>query len=102
MSEKQAQKCHAVNTSLYRSGWAFNWSCRVENLLQRIRSTTQSLVVRSHQYGISVLVPQISFARKPEVASQLFSQVRSRGARGLITSENNTVDLMFGCVTGDY
>ena len=37
------------------------------------------------------------------MASQLFSQVRSRGARGLITSENNAVDLkMFGCVTGDY
>ena len=36
------------------------------------------------------------------MASQLFSQVRSRGARGLITSENNTVDLMFGCITGDY
>ena len=27
----------------------------------------------------------------------------TRGARGLITSENNAVDLkMFGCVTGDY
>ena len=34
--------------------------------------------------------------------SQLFSQVRSRGARGLITSENKAVDLMFGCITGDY
>ena len=102
MSEKQVQKCHAVNTSLYRSGWAFNWSCRMENLLQPIRSTTQILVVRSHQYGISALVPRISFAGKPGVASQLYSQVRIRGARGLITSENNAVDLMFGCITGDY
>ena len=83
-------------------GRAFNWLCRVENLLQPIRSTTQTLVVRSHQYGISALVPQISFAGKPEVVSQLFSQVRSRGARGLITSENKAVDLMFGCITGDY
>ena len=83
-------------------GRAFNWLCRVENLFQPIRSTTQTLVVRSHQYGISALVPQISFAGKPEVVSQLFSQVRSRGARGLITSENKAVDLMFGCITGDY
>jgi len=74
----------------------------MESLLQPIRSTTQILVVRSHRCGISALVPQISFAGKPEVASQLFSQVRSRGARGLITSENKAVDLMFGFITGDY
>ena len=35
------------------------------------------------------------------MASQLFSQVRSRCKR-LITSENNAVALMFGCITGDY
>ena len=80
----------------------FLCTLRVENLLQPIRSTTQILVVRSHQCGISALVPQISFAGKPEVVSHLFSQVRSRGARGLITSENNAVDVMFGCIAGDY
>ena len=34
------------------------------NLLQPIRSTTQICVVTHHQYGISVLVSQISFCRK--------------------------------------
>ena len=32
-----------------------------ENLLQAIRSTTQILVVTHHQYGISSIVPQMSF-----------------------------------------
>ena len=31
------------------------------NLIQPIRSTTQILVVRRHQYGISALVSQTSF-----------------------------------------
>ena len=37
------------------------WSCRVGNLLQPIRSTTQIWVVTRHQYGISVLVSQTSY-----------------------------------------
>ena len=35
--------------------------CRVGNLIQPIRSTTQIWVVMRHQYGISVLVSQTSF-----------------------------------------
>ena len=34
---------------------AFDWSCRVRNLLPSIRSTTQIWVVTRHQYGISPL-----------------------------------------------
>ena len=34
------------------------------NLLQPIRSTMQSLVATRHQYGISVLVPQVSFCEE--------------------------------------
>ena len=41
-----------------------DWSCRVLNLLQPIRSTTQIWVVRRHQYGISALVSQTSFRGK--------------------------------------
>ena len=42
-------------------GSASDWSCRVGNLIQPIRSTTQIGVVRRHQYGISALVSQTSF-----------------------------------------
>ena len=42
-------------------GSASDWSCRVGNLIQPIRSTTQIWVVRCHQYGISALVSQTSF-----------------------------------------
>ena len=42
-------------------GSASDWLCRVENLLQPIRSTTQIWVVTRHQYGISTLVSQTSF-----------------------------------------
>ena len=48
---------------------ASDWSCCVGNLIQPIRSTTQIWVVMRHQYGISVLVSQTSFGRKPVVAS---------------------------------
>ena len=34
--------------------------CRVGNLIQPIRSTTQISVVTRHHYGISALVPQTS------------------------------------------
>ena len=36
---------------------ASDWSCRVGNLIQPIRSTTLIWVVTRHQYGISALVP---------------------------------------------
>ena len=48
-------------------GSASNWSCRVKNLIQLIRSTTQISVVTHHQYGISFLRRQ--FVGKPLVAS---------------------------------
>ena len=41
-------------------GSASDWSCRVGNLIQPIRSTTQIWVVMRHQYGISALVSQTS------------------------------------------
>ena len=49
-SEKRAQELHTDNAS--------DWSCRVENFLQPIRSTTQIWVVTRHQYGISAFVSQ--------------------------------------------
>ena len=42
-------------------GSVSDWSYRVGNLLQPIRSTTQIWVVTRHQYGISALVSQTSF-----------------------------------------
>ena len=40
---------------------ASNWSCRVGNLLQPIRSSSLIWVVTLHQYGIPSLVSQTSF-----------------------------------------
>ena len=40
---------------------ASHWSYRVGNLIQPIRSTTQIWVMTRYQYGISVLVSQMSF-----------------------------------------
>ena len=40
-------------------------SCRMANLLQPIRSTTQIWLVMHHQFGISALVSQMSFHGKP-------------------------------------
>ena len=60
-------------------GSASDWSCRVGNLIQPIRSTTQIWVVTRHQYGISVLVSQTSFGRETSgsIANcRLFSQAR--------------------------
>ena len=51
-------------------GSASDWLCRLWNLLQPIRSTTQIWVVTRHQYGISALVSQTSFAEKLLVASR--------------------------------
>ena len=42
-------------------GSASDRSCHLWNLLQPIRSTTQIWVVTCHQYGISVLISQMSF-----------------------------------------
>ena len=60
-SEKRAQKFHTDDASLPRSGQCSDWSCRVGNLIQPIRSTTQIWVVTRHQYGISALASHTSF-----------------------------------------
>ena len=57
-SEKRAQELQTDNASLPRFGSASDWSCRVENFLQPIRSTTQIWIVTRHQYGISAFVSQ--------------------------------------------
>ena len=44
-------------------GSASDWSCHLGNLFQPIRSTTQIWVVKCHQYGISVLISQMSFLK---------------------------------------
>ena len=41
---------------------SIEWSCRVGNLIQPIRSTTQIWVVKRHKYGIPAPVSQTSFA----------------------------------------
>ena len=54
-----------------------DWSCRVGNLIQPIRSTTQIWPVTRHQYGISALVSQMSFGVKTSgsvAKCRLFSQ----------------------------
>ena len=53
------------------------WSCRVRNLIQPIRSTTEISVVTRHQYGISAFVSQTSFSGETSgsfAKSWLFSQ----------------------------
>ena len=56
---------------------ASDWSCRVGNLIQPIRSTTQIWVVTRHKYGISALVSQTSFGGETSGSvskCRLFSQ----------------------------
>ena len=72
-SEKRAQKFHTDDASLNRSG------CRVGNLIQPIRSTTQIWEVTRHQYRISALVSQKSFGRETSGSvgkSRLFPQAK--------------------------
>ena len=55
--------------------------CRMENLIQPIKSTTQICVVTRHQYGISALVSQTSFGGKTSggvAKCRLFSQASRR------------------------
>ena len=70
-------------------GSASDWSCRVGNWLQPIRSTTQIWVVMHHQYGISALVSQVSFGREASgsiTKCLLFSQ-----ATELLCSKSSTL-----------
>ena len=56
---------------------ASDWLCRVGNLIQPIRSTTQIWVVTRHQYGNSALVSQTSFGGETSgsiAKCRLFSQ----------------------------
>ena len=60
-------------------GSASDWSCRVGNLFQPIRSATQIWVATRHQYGISSLVSQASFGGETSrsvAKCRLFSQAR--------------------------
>ena len=60
-------------------GIASDWSCRVGNLIQPIRSTTQIWVVMRHQNGISALVSQTSFGGETSSSvakCRLFSQAK--------------------------
>ena len=67
-SKERAQKFHTDDVSLPKSGNASNWSCRVANLLQPIRSISQIWVVARHQYGISAC-EVVHLAGKPIMAS---------------------------------
>ena len=62
-------------------GSTFDWSCRVGNLLQPIRSTAQNCVVmRLHQCGIFALVSQTSFCGETGGSIpkfRLFSQAKA-------------------------
>ena len=60
-------------------GSASDLSCRVGNLIQPNRSTTQIWVVMHHQYRISVLVSQTSFGGETSgsiAKCRLFSQAK--------------------------
>ena len=60
-------------------GRVSDWSWRVGNLLQPIRSTTQTWLVTHHQYGFSALVSQTSFHEEASgvvAKCRLFSQAR--------------------------
>ena len=67
-SEKRAQKFQNDDASLPSSS-ASNWLNQNSHAARPIRSTTQIWVVTRHQNGISALVSQMSFGRKPVVAS---------------------------------
>ena len=58
-------------------GVASDWSLRVGNLFQPLRSTTQIWVVTRHQYGISVVVSKSLFRGETSggvAKCRLFSQ----------------------------
>ena len=80
-----------------------DWSCRVGNLVQPIRSTTQIYVVTRHQYGTSALVSQTSFGVKTSgsvAKCRLFSQankitasVKQIRLQAVICNVSNTTTL---------
>ena len=89
-SEKRAQKFHIEDTSLPRSGYsASDWPCRVGNLIQPIRGTTQIWVVTRHQYGISALVSQPSFGEETRVRVSFVSDKAENHSNERKGNENN-------------
>ena len=70
--EKRAQDSTLITHHYPELSNASDWLCRMENLLQQIRSTTQIWVVTHHQYGIS------AFVGKPAVVQQNFSCFKSK------------------------
>ena len=65
-SEEGAQTFQTDDVHYPELGRAPDWSCRVGNLLQPIRSTTQISVVKRHQYGLFALVSQYVISRKKQ------------------------------------
>ena len=80
MFEKRVQKFHTDERHYPDLGSASDWSCRVGNLIQPIKSTTKIWVVTRHQYRISALVSQTSFGGETSgcvAKCRLFSQAHS-------------------------
>ena len=60
-------------------GSASDWLNQISHEARPIRSTNQIWVVNHHQYGISVIVSQMSFGRETSgsvAKCRLFSQIR--------------------------
>ena len=62
-SETRNERRNSILMTCYYTdmGSASGWSCRVRNLLQPIRITTEIWVFTRHQYRFSALVSQTSF-----------------------------------------
>ena len=69
-SEKQVQAFRTDEVLRPDLGSAFDWLCRIGNLLQLIRITTQIWVVIHHQYGILRAILRCHFSGKPVVSSR--------------------------------
>ena len=65
-SEEETQTFQTDDVHYPELGRAPDWSCRVGNLLQPIRSTTQISVVKRHQYGLFALVSQYVISRRKQ------------------------------------
>ena len=82
-------------------GSASDWSCPMGNLIQPIRSTTQTWVLTRHQYGISALVSQTSFGgetRGSVAKCWLFSQAKAFPESTELLTFSHTV-IMAGYLT---
>ena len=65
-SEEGAQTFRTDDVHYPDLGRAPDWSYRVGNLLQPIRSTTQISLVKRRQYGIFALVSQYVISRRKQ------------------------------------